>query len=195
MNPLEYITALETKQLETILSDNSKEQYTKDEVIKILKDIGTEYRKAIYNGEYIFDIETLNKQDIKIKDREFSVQKLITHDDKYLLFLQITDIDNTLDELDIETMAAEINEAMKKTTNVAGVIILPPNTDISLISAKLDYKVKQTNLKFNDEDFDILDEWVSAYKPTYTTMNSTGGSIGITSYTDYNNTSYIKHYV
>ena len=88
MNPLEYFDFLETQQIDKIKLD-SKEQYTKAEVIKLIDSMAINYRKAIYNGEYIFDIEALDNSHITIKDEEFSVQKLTTHDDKLLLFLQM----------------------------------------------------------------------------------------------------------
>ena len=48
MNPLEYVDTLETIQIDKILLEN-KQEYTKDEVIDLLKNVATNYRKAIYN--------------------------------------------------------------------------------------------------------------------------------------------------
>lgn len=156
MNPLEYLDALEEMQLSKIKQD-SKQQYTKDEVINLLKEVGIGYRKSIYNGEYILNLETLQKSNIEIKETEFAIQKLVTDDDKYLLFIQITDIlDESFSEEDLTIMAEEIQRAVKKSNNIAGVVILPSNMEISLITAKLETLSYAKTLKFTEQDFDFI---------------------------------------
>ena len=156
MNPLEYLDALEEMQLSKIKQDG-KQQYTKDEVISLLKEIGIGYRKSIYNGEYILNLETLQKSNIEIKETEFAIQKLVTDDDKYLLFIQITDIlDESFSDEDLSIMAEEIQKAVKKSNNIAGVVILPSNMEISLITAKLDTLSYAKTLKFSEQDLDFI---------------------------------------
>lgn len=156
MNPLEYLDALEEMQLSKIKQDE-KQQYTKDEVISLLKEIGVGYRKSIYNGEYILNLETLQKSNIEIKETEFAIQKLVTDDDKYLLFIQITDIlDESFSDEDLSIMAEEIQKAVKKSNNIAGVVILPSNMEISLITAKLETLSYAKTLKFTEQDFDFI---------------------------------------
>lgn len=156
MNPLEYLDALEEMQLSKIKQD-SKQQYTKDEVINLLKEVGIGYRKSIYNGEYILNLETLQKSNIEIKETEFAIQKLVTDDDKYLLFIQITDIlDESFGEKDLTIMTEEIQRAVKKSNNIAGVVILPSNMEISLITAKLETLSYAKTLKFTEQDFDFI---------------------------------------
>lgn len=156
MNPLEYLDTLEEMQLSKIKQD-SKQQYTKDEVINLLKEVGIGYRKSIYNGEYILNLDTLQKSNITIKDTEFAIQKIITDDDKYLLFIQITDIlDESFGEEDLAIMAEEIQRAVKKSNNIAGVVILPSNMEISLITAKLDTLSYAKTLKFSEQDLDFI---------------------------------------
>ena len=180
MNSFKYLDALETKQLNEIMSD-SKEQYTKDEVINLLKEVRLQYRKAIYNGEYIFDIESLDKKDVKIKDTEFSVQKLVTNDNKYLLFVQITNIlDESFGEKDIQDMAEEINKAIKKADNIAGVIILPSNMEISLVTAKLETLSYAKELNFSDEDYILLDKFESVINKKPITFTKLYDSVNMT---------------
>lgn len=156
MNPLEYLDALEEMQLSKIKQD-SKQQYTKDEVINLLKEVGIGYRKSIYNGEYILNLDTLQKSNITIKETEFAIQKLVTDDDKYLLFIQITDIlDESFSDEDLSIMAEEIQKAVKKSNNIAGVVILPSNMEISLITAKLDTLSYAKTLKFSEQDLDFI---------------------------------------
>lgn len=156
MNPLEYLDALEEMQLSKIKQD-SKQQYTKDEVINLLKEVGIGYRKSIYNGEYILNLETLQKSNIEIKETEFAIQKLVTDDDKYLLFIQITDIlDESFGDEDLAIMSEEIQKAVRKSNNIAGVVILPSNMEISLITAKLDTLSYAKTLKFSEQDLDFI---------------------------------------
>ena len=156
MNPLEYLDVLEEMQLSKIKQDG-KQQYTKDEVISLLKEIGVGYRKSIYNGEYILNLETLQKSNIEIKETEFAIQKLVTDDDKYLLFIQITDIlDESFGDEDLAIMSEEIQKAVRKSNNIAGVVILPSNMEISLITAKLDTLSYAKTLKFSEQDLDFI---------------------------------------
>ena len=156
MNPLEYLDVLEEMQLSKIKQD-SKQQYTKDEVINLLKEIGIGYRKSIYNGEYILNLETLQKSNITIKETEFAIQKLVTDDDKYLLFIQITDIlDESFGDEDLAIMSEEIQKAVRKSNNIAGVVILPSNMEISLITAKLNTLSYAKTLKFSEQDLDFI---------------------------------------
>lgn len=139
------------------IKQDSKQQYTKDEVINLLKEVGIGYRKSIYNGEYILNLETLQKSNIEIKETEFAIQKLVTDDDKYLLFIQITDIlDESFGDEDLAIMSEEIQRAVKKSNNIAGVVILPSNMEISLITAKLETLSYAKTLKFTEQDFDFI---------------------------------------
>lgn len=164
MNPLDYFDALEKIELNKIQKD-SKTQYTKDEVMNLLKHIGIIYRKSIYNGEYIFNIETADKQNVCINNTEYAVQKLLTDDNKYLLFIQLTDVlDEDFGESDVELMAEEISKAAKKSGNISGVILLPPNMDISLITAKLETLSYSKSLNFTAQELKIFEEFYSNTK-------------------------------
>lgn len=154
MNPLEYVDYLEDVQIKKI-QDAEKEEYSKEEVIALLKDMGKTYRKAIYNGEYILDVETLTESHVTVADKECSIQKLIS-DDKYLLFIQVSDITGNFTSSDIQIMGEEIQKAIKKTNNILGVVMLPPNIDVSVITAKLDNLSYAGTLKFTEEDLKIL---------------------------------------
>lgn len=157
MNPLEFLDALETIQLDKIQLDN-KNEYTKEEVIDLLKEVGLNYRKAIFNGEYIMNIEAVDKSNVTIADEEFSIQKLITEDDKYLLFVQITDVLEDITDSDMSILAEEISKAVSKSSNIAGVVLLSPKMEISLITAKLETLSYGESLKLTDEDNIIIDK-------------------------------------
>ena len=157
MNPFEFLDALETIQLDKLQLDN-KNEYTKEEVIALIKEIGINYRKAIFNGEYIMNIEAVDKSNVTIADEEFSIQKLITEDDKYLLFVQITDVLEDITDSDMSILAEEISKAVSKSSNIAGVVLLPPKMEISLITAKLETLSYGESLNLTDEDNIIIDK-------------------------------------
>lgn len=156
MNPLEFLDMLETIQLDKIQLDN-KNEYTKEEVINLLKEVGLNYRKAIFYGEYIFNLESSNEDVVVVDDKEYTVQKLVTSDDKYLLFLQINNVPDNFTQSDLQILSEEINKSVKKVDNIAGVLILQPGMDISLITAKLEtnYSYADT-LNLTDEDRIIM---------------------------------------
>lgn len=160
MNPLEFLDALETIQLDKIQLDN-KNEYTKEEVINLLKEVGLNYRKAIFNGEYIFNLESSNEDVVVVDDKEYTVQKLVTSDDKYLLFLQINNEPDNFTQSDLQILSEEINKSVKKVDNIAGVLILQPGMDISLITAKLETNSYADTLNLTDEDRIIIQDIIN----------------------------------
>lgn len=193
MNPLEYVDYIEDTQIKKI-QDDEKEQYTKEEVIALLKDVGHSHRKAIYNGEYILDIESLDESHITVGDKECSIQKLISGD-KYLLFIQINDVTGDFTQSDIEIMGEEIQKAIEKTNNIIGVVMLPPNVDVSVITAKLNSYYYAKNLNFTDEDLNYFKKGSMSFNNDngywYTTYDDTT-SQNITLHSSYNDIDYSR---
>lgn len=135
MNPIEYLDTLETKTINNVKS--GPEQYSKDEVVQLLKDIGGQYKKVIFNADHVFELESVDKTTVTVNDTDFVVQKLLTDDNKYLLFLQVVDELGTFEEPDMEQIAEEVTKAVKKSNDIAGLILLPPNFELSLVTAKI----------------------------------------------------------
>ncbi len=69
-------------------------------------------------------------------------------------------------------MAEEISKAASKSNNIAGVIILPPNMEISLITARLKALYNSDELYFFQEELDFYETFDSI------TDNVTGISSG-----------------
>ena len=196
MNPLDYIDALEEKNIDGLKSDTEKQEYTKEEVIALLQDVGLQYRKAIYNGEYIFNLESVDKSIVTVQDTEYSVQKLVTHDNKYLLFIQITDIldESSFTQSDIEILGEEINKAVKKVENIEGVIILPPNMDISLITAKLNTLDYADTLGLTEDDKYAMETFKTIYTNNTYQFYNLSSSTGYDKYSSpYSNTGYASY--
>lgn len=151
MNPLEFFGTLQTMITDKIQTSN-KESFTKEEVVHLLDKIGENYRKAIYNGSYIFNVEELNGNVISIKDDEYTIKKLLTEEGKYLLFVQLWEREDPITDTDIQILAEEIQKGISKSSNISGVIIVPPNMDVSLITASIDKETDIQGLEFTEEE-------------------------------------------
>lgn len=151
MNPLEYFGTLHTMAMDKITID-TKESYTKEEVIELMDKLGENYRKAIFNSSYIFNVEELNGNVVSIKDEEYTVKKLLTEEGKYLLFIQLGERDEPITDTDIQILAEEIQKGIAKSSNISGVVIVPPNMDVSLITASIDRDADIAGLEFTEEE-------------------------------------------
>ena len=195
MNPFDFLDCIESKKDNEILN-GEKEEYTKEEVSKLLKEMSLEFRKAIYNGEHIFNLETVDSRTVTIADDEYSIKTLITEDNKYLLFVQVLDINEDYTDSDSQILAEEIQKAVSTSTNIAGVIVLPPNLEISLITAKLNTLTYANSLNFTEQDLEefkkfnsiknIKDKYNNSYNIynpyydyVYDITSSTTGTTGI----------------
>ena len=153
MNPFDYLDTLDEAKLKKIQED-SKEQYTKEEVLELLAEVKLDYRKAIYHGEYVMDLEDVNKEIVTVNDREFAIQKLVTEEGKYLLFMQLLNVDKDFTTSDLDILASEVDKAVKKVSNIIGVVLLPTNMEISLVTGKLDTIPYAKELGIDDDFVD-----------------------------------------
>lgn len=157
MNPLEFFGTLHTMLTDKIQTSN-KESFTKEEVLKIIDKMGQNFRKAIHNSSYVFNIEELNGNVVSIQDDEYTIKKLLTEEGKYLLFVQLGERDEPITDTDIQILAEEIQKGISKSSNISGVIIVPPNMDVSLITASIDEKSDIQGLDFTEEELVKLKE-------------------------------------
>lgn len=155
MNPLDFFGTLHTMLTDKIQTSN-KESFTKEEVLKMIDKLGDNYKKAIYNGSYIFNIEDINGNAVSINDEEYVIKKLLSEDNKYLLFVQLGERDDPITDTDIQILAEEIQKGIAKSSNISGVIIVPPNMDVSLITASIDKETDIQGLEFTEDELDML---------------------------------------
>jgi len=175
MNPLEFYGVLHTALTDKIQMSN-KETFTKEEVLKMLDKIGENYKKAICNGSYIFNIEELNGNSVTIEDDEYVVKKLLTEENKSLLFIQVAEKEDPITDSDIQILAEAIQKGVAKSSNISGVIIVPPNMDVSLITASLDKYQDIKGLEFTETEIDMISKlqdemsYINSYDDILTTM-------------------------
>lgn len=147
MNPLELIDIYEAQELNKI---KERTTFGVDEVEQIIRNMANQARNAIYNGEFIFNLEDVENESITVSDNDFNMKKLISKEDGFILLLQMTNVpDGSLTSTDMEILAEQLGEAVKKTKNVHGVLLLPPNFEISLLTAVTNIKDYGTTL-FDD---------------------------------------------
>lgn len=176
MNPLDFIDAYEHQLLSKITKDkinNNKTLYTEEEVIKIINEMSEKARAAIYNGEFIFNLEDINNQTITVDDKSFNMKKILSKNDGFILILQMTDVpEGEMTYSDLDILSDQISEAVKKAKNIEGVLILPPNFDIALLTAKTNIKDYGSKLlDLTAEDLQELEQYiknkaVSPYRAT-----------------------------
>jgi len=152
MTPLELIDVYENQLLNKV---QVKPAYTSIEVEEIIRSFSTLMRKSVYNGEMILELETADKKNIQVENETFIMSKILSSDDKYLLFLQTTD-ETVLNETDMDILYDNIRTAVANAGNISGVLILPPGAELSLVTAKLNQKDYAEHLGLTEEDLDFL---------------------------------------
>ena len=147
MNPLEYTDAVLKIQENKILSDE-KTEYTKDEVLKIIEEMNLQQKKAIFNSDFIFDVEFINGDTAVIKDEEYTIKKMLVDNEKYVIFLQTSCED-------VEMLRSSVSEILKVSSNILGVFIVSSKDDIGLVTAKLKTPVNDF-INYMDLDYTVL---------------------------------------
>lgn len=148
MDPIEYTDAVLQMQTNKILQEN-KEYYTQEEVMKIIQEMAHQQRKAIFNGEFILDINFISDEKATIKDEEYSIKKMLVDNDKYVIFLQ-TESGN------VEDIRNAVPEILKVSNNILGVFIVSSKADINLVTAKLSTAYDTSDYEFVSDDLDTF---------------------------------------
>lgn len=171
MNPIEYTEAIQKMQVNNILNDG-KDSYTKEEVIKIIQEVASQQKKAIFNGEFIFDVDFINEEKVTIEDEDYSIKKMLLDGDKYIIFLQT-------ENEDVEPLRRSVPDILKLSSNILGVFIISSKADVNLITAKL-----QERYNYSESEYAITNEEMKTFKEfsfsqsfvdkLYSTMDSFG---------------------
>lgn len=142
MNPLEMIDIRQQQMLNSI-------EYTKTysgiQVQELLVKAFAFAKQAYMSGEFIFELESFNNEKVTINEAVYKVSKMLAEKDKYNIIVQMLDVpEGDMTQSDIAQLSNVFKQAIKNNPEVNGVILLPPNYEISLMSAKLntsDYEV------------------------------------------------------
>lgn len=154
MNPLDFIDIYEQQAKAKIQGQTT---FTSYEVEQMIMNFANLTRKAVYNGEFVFSLEDIDNQVITVSDTQFNMRKIMTENNKHVLILQMLNCTDIVDT-DFEMLSEQIKEAAQATGNVAGVLILPPNFELSLFTAKTDIKSYASSLGFTKEDLKLMEE-------------------------------------
>lgn len=179
MNPLNYIDAYEKQVMSEIVKakvNQNKISYTDVEVMEIIKTVSAKARNAVYNGEFIFNLENVENQTITVDDNTFNMKKILSKSDGFILVLQMIDVpEGDMNASDLDILSQQISQAVKNAKNVEGVLILPPNFEISLLTAKTNIKGYENQLfDLSDDDLKELEDYmVNKIGKTYRAMADT----------------------
>lgn len=161
MNPLELIDLYETQEI-TKLQQRATHISPYD-AEQIIVNFASLLRKSIYNGEFIFNIETMQNKVVQVSDKSFNMKRILSNNDKEILIVQLEkNQDEKICESDLDILSQQMEIAVKKSKNIDGVLLLDPDMEISLLTAKVssnDYASK--NLEFSDEDLKTLQDFKS----------------------------------
>lgn len=135
MNPLEMIDIRETQMLNSVDRNIS---YSGDVVHDLLIKAFAFAKQAYMTGEFIFELENVNSEKVTIDGATFRVSKMLANDNKYNMIVQMLDVpEGDMTQSDMSQLANVLKQATHKNPNINGVILLPPNYEITLMSAKL----------------------------------------------------------
>ena len=172
MDPLEMLDTFEEAAVKKIVFSKQK-IYSKDEVTRLLKKAYSEGRQAIHKGEYILTLEDVDSNLATVSGKEFSIQKLITEDNKYLLIVQVVDIDgDPFTDSDYSILSEELTNAAKIAGNISGVVIIPPGINLSLVTAKLDTDTYANSIGLFKKDNDDIVEKIKQMESYVDLMKS-----------------------
>jgi hypothetical protein len=153
MNPLEIIDIKQQQILNTIVNNT----YSKAEVKDLIYKSFAIAKQAYMSGEFIFELESFDNEKVTIDNATYKVSKLLGEDSKYTMIVQMLDVpDGDMTLSDIEQLSSVLKKAVHNNPYISGVVLLPPNYDITLMTAKLNTSDYQFPISFSEEDIEQL---------------------------------------
>lgn len=143
MNPLEIIDIRQQQMLNTLNQDT----YSNTEVSELLIKAFAFAKQAYVTGEFIFELESFSGEKVTIDNATYNITKMLTEDNKYMMFVQMLDIpEGDMTQTDMSQLANVLKKVAHNNPNINGVVLLPPNYEITLMSGKLntsDYEIPE----------------------------------------------------
>ena len=143
MNPLEMIDIRQQQMLNSL----NKTIYDSTEVSKLLIKAFTFAKQAYITGDFIFELESFTGEKVTIDNATYGITKMLTDNNKYMLFVQMLDVpEGDMTETDMSQLANVLKKVAHNNQNINGVVLLPPNYEITLMSGKLntsDYEIPE----------------------------------------------------
>lgn len=183
MNPLEMIDIKQQQMLNNINDNNS---YKSKDVKELLIKAFSFAKQAYMSGDFIFELESFDNDKVTVDGAVYKVSKMLAEKDKYNIIIQMMDVpEGDMTQSDMAQLSSVMKQAVHNNPNINGVILLPPNYDITLMSAKLNTSDYEFPVEFSEEE---INKFVRREKPfermKYTYNNTSSISIY---YNDYYN--------
>lgn len=128
-NPLACVKHFFNKKIKEIEENTDKDSYTKEEVQDIIRGLQKVVYTSIKSSSFIFDIN--EEQEVCVDD--ISVTKLLVDKNKYVLFIRCTN-----EQIENDMFIKRLKEYKNKHDYVVDIVIVDYETDIELVTAKLD---------------------------------------------------------
>lgn len=143
MNPLEMIDIRQQQMLNSL----DKTIYDSTEVSKLLIKAFTFAKQAYITGDFIFELESFSGKKVTIDNATYDITKMLTDNNKYMLFVQMLDVpEEDMTATDMSQLVNVLKKVAHNNPNINGVVLLPPNYEITLMTGKLntsDYEIPE----------------------------------------------------
>ena len=95
------------------------------------------------NGE----LESFTGEKVTIDNATYGITKMLTENNNYMMFVQMLDVpEEDMTQTDMSQLANVLQKVVHNNPNINGVVLLPPNYEITLMSGKLntsDYEIPE----------------------------------------------------
>lgn len=153
MNPLEMIDIRQKQMLNSI----QPAIYSDTHVKELLVTAFAFAKQAYMSGEFIFELESFDSEQLKIDNTNYKVSKILTEDNKYTMVIQMLNVpEGDMTSTDREQLANALKQAIHNNPHISGVVLLPENYEITLMTAKLNTKDYEVPVELSEEDVDKL---------------------------------------
>jgi hypothetical protein len=110
------------------------------------------------SGEFIFELEGFDSDKVTIDNAVYNVSKMLTENDKYMMFVQMLEVpEGDMTQSDMSQLANVLKKAVHNNPRINGVVLLPPNYEITLMSAKLKTSDYELPIELSEEDLKSLE--------------------------------------
>jgi hypothetical protein len=153
MNPLEMIDIRQQQMLNNI----TEIRYSQEQVKELLIKAFAFAKQAYMSGDFIFELESFDSDKVTVDGAVYKVSKMLAEQDKYNIIVQMLDVpEGDMTQSDMAQLSSVMKKAVHNNPNINGVILLPPNYEITLMSAKLNTSDYEIPIEFSDEDINHL---------------------------------------
>ena len=153
MNPLEMIDIRQQQMLNGI----TETAYNSQEVKELITKAFAFAKQAYMSGDFIFELESFDSDKVTVDGAVYKVSKMLAEKDKYNIIIQMLDVpEGDMTQSDMAQLSSVMKKAVHNNPNINGVILLPPNYEITLMSAKLNTSDYEIPVKFSEEEINSL---------------------------------------